>query len=158
MTCGPRTHSSPAAVSPSAGTERSAPVSGSTIRASVFGTSGPIDDLSISGRPAGIRFTAGLVSVIPYPCTTSQPRRVATAAASAPSSGAAPEKITLTADRSYWSTTGCFASATAMGGATNTQVVRCSAMMRRNSGRSNLGMVTSPARCRSAKLSSTVMP
>ena len=61
-------------------------------------------------------------------------------------------------DRSYWSTSGCFASATAIGGAMNAQLIWKSWMMRRNSARSNLGIVTSRARVRNAIFRSTVMP
>ncbi len=64
----------------------SAPVSGSTRRAWVFGTSGPMLERSMSSRSSEMRFAAGLVSVIPQPCVTGQPSRFATAAG-APSSG-----------------------------------------------------------------------
>ena len=42
-----------------------------------------------------------------------------TASASSADSGAAPENTWRTDDRSYWSTIGCLASATTIGGATS---------------------------------------
>ena len=61
-------------------------------------------------------------------------------------------------DRSYSSTSGCLASATATGGAMNAIVHLWFWMLPRNSPRSKLGMITSRARACSAALSSTVIP
>lgn len=158
MMFGPLHHSSPAALTPSLGTSISLPVSGSTILHSMFGIVRPTVSRGISSRSTGIACETGLISLMPYPCRTMQFRRDATACPSSPSRGAAPEKTTLTLDRSKLSTMGCFASATAIGGAMNTQVTFWSWMIRKNSGRSKRGMVTSEERARRARFSSTVMP
>ena len=49
------------------------------------------------------------------------------------SSGAAPDKTARSVERSYWSTIGCLASATAIGGAMKAKVHLWSWMLPRNS-------------------------
>ncbi len=74
------------------------PVSGLIMRVSVLGTVSPTAPaLASSG---GVRWEAGLNSVIPYPCVTMQPSREAHAAPTSSGSGAAAEKRTCTEDRS----------------------------------------------------------
>ncbi len=106
----------------------------------------------------GVMWLTGLSSLIPYPWTTRQSSRSATARPRSASSGAAPDMTTFSDDRSCSSTSGCLASATATGGAMNAMVHRWRAMVARNSARSNRAMMTSRARACSAALSNTVMP
>src|SRR5690606_28334528 len=129
MTLGPLHHSSPGAETPSpVGYSTSSPVAGSTILHSMFAIVGPTESSSVSLSSKGIACDTGDISDMPYPCRTLQPRRFATDPASSLSSGAAPENTVCTLDRSYRSTRGCLASATATGGAMNTYVHLCSEM------------------------------
>ena len=68
--------------------------------------------------------------------------RSCTACARSASSGAAPDMIEVSEDRSYWSTSGCLASASRIGGATKARVILWSWMVRRKSSRSKRGRVT----------------
>src|SRR4029450_6999548 len=73
---------------------------------------------------------------------TSQSSRSAQACSRPASSGAAPEKTDLSADRSYLSTRGCLARASTIGGATYAPVMRWSWSRARNCSRANRGMGT----------------
>src|SRR5215213_6531775 len=95
ITWGPRTSSSPA--SPR---DTSAPVAGSTTRISVLGSGTPTDPGLGPWGALWLVVTTGLVSVRPQPCMTSQPSRSAQAPSRLASSGAAPEKIDFSDDRS----------------------------------------------------------
>ena len=67
---------------------------------------------------SGLIVASGLVSVMPHACTTAHPNRAAAASCASLPSGAAAESITRREERLYSSTTGCFASASTMGGTT----------------------------------------
>ena len=87
-----------------------------------------------------------------------QSSRAAAASQTLASSGAAPDITRSSADRSCLSTAGCFASASTIGGTRHANVTRCSSISRRNSSRSNRGIVTTVAPLRSARFTRTVMP
>jgi hypothetical protein len=72
--------------------------------------------------PVGVRCDTGDSSVMPYPCTTSQPSRLPASSASSADSGAAPENTCSSLEKSNLSTSGCLAIATTIGGATNDRV------------------------------------
>src|SRR5579884_2017907 len=109
MICGPRRQTSPSSRGPSA-----APVARSTILHSVFGNGTPAEPARTPS--SGLTWLAQLVSVMPYPCPTWQPIRARHASSTSLPSGAAPEPMVVSFDRSYLSTAGCFASATTIGG------------------------------------------
>ena len=112
MTCGPRIQSSPR--SPSA---TSSPLSGSTRRHSVLGSGGPIEPgLVLPVGPDDVGDGAGLGQAVALDDVQSS--RFATASASSPPSGAAPDITVCTEERSRPSTAGCLASARAIGGTT----------------------------------------
>ncbi len=131
-------------------------MAGLTIRVSVLGAVTPTDPGL--NCPGGVRCDTGDSSVIPYPCATSQPSRAPASIASSADSGAAPEKTCRSADRSYASTSGCLASATTIGGATNERVIPCCWCRLRNCSRSKRGIVTTVAPARSPVFISTCMP
>ena len=79
MTFGPLHHSSPGALTPDDGWSISSPVAGSMILHSMFGRVTPTVPSGMSSRSSGMVWLTGLISLIPYPCRTVQPSRVATA-------------------------------------------------------------------------------
>ena len=89
---------------------------------------------------------------MPYPCTTSHPSRLPASSASSADSGAAPENTCSSAERSNWSTSGCLARATTMGGATKERVMPYSWCSRRNCSRSKRGMVMTVAPARKPRV------
>ena len=111
-----------------------APVSGRPAWPRCSASSSPTVERSMSSRSSGdrVRHRARLGHAVALADRAVQPsRRPPTRARRR--GARRPRRSTLIDDRSYWSTSGCFARATAIGGAMNTQVVRCSCTTRRNS-------------------------